>query len=182
MTSGDRPASKRFRPLAEVAREIRNELKRRFGWTRYHVSVRTFDHGPDEAVRSRVKAAGVPLRRVLRVARQFEHIRRCEYSGDILEGGNRVVSVSLDREVLAPFLRPLRQRLEALPVLGWNEGHELRFGHYAFLVYRRESAGPSSFYFAGGDYAFDSLGAAAQIAHTLAQSRQWRKLLAELTA
>ena len=181
MMPDNRATSDRFRPFAEVAREIRHELKRRFGWTREEVRIRTRGSGLEDVIRIRIQAPGVPVSRVKHIAAPHARIRR-DHDGDILGGGNRFVFVALGYEAFAAFVEPLRAKLEALP-LATDEPAEIRAGRYRFLVTRYEVFGRSRFVFAD-DYLhrqWDTFEALSQMAHILAQSRRWRQLLAELT-
>lgn len=81
---------------AEAAAEIRSTLKSRHGWTSRQVSVRASSFSMGSAIDIKIKAPGVSLAAVKAIAEGQESIRRCEITGDILSGGNRYVSVSLD--------------------------------------------------------------------------------------
>lgn len=74
---------------AEAAKTIRREIKAELGLNARQVSVRC--HGGSISVTIKVPHAKKPIQAI--AARQ-EIVRRCEYSGDILSGGNRFVSVS----------------------------------------------------------------------------------------
>jgi hypothetical protein len=76
----------------ERAREIRRELKERG----IRASVRCRHCGYSDAIDIRIKDLGADYEEVERIARSHESVRRCEYSHEILSGGNRYVSVSYD--------------------------------------------------------------------------------------
>jgi hypothetical protein len=182
MTSGDRLTPSPYLKPAQVAQEIRDELKRRFGWCRKDVNVRGKSLGIEEAIRLSIRSPGVPVARVEHVASWYRDVRFYERSGDLLGGGNRFVSVSLDTEVYQPFVAPLCRRLEALPV-SW-EFNEIRVGRFCYLVAHVEPYGFAHFTFKRDHLSrlWSATEAANQIAYRLAQSRKWRQLLAELTA
>jgi hypothetical protein len=81
----------------ESAAAIRVEYKRK-GWTPKDVSVRSEYFSMGEAVRITIKSAAVPLRDARAIAEKYDRMRRCEYSGEILSGGNLYVSVSVSEE------------------------------------------------------------------------------------
>lgn len=74
---------------AEAAKTIRREIKAELGLNARQVSVRCRTGSIDVTIK--VPHAKKPIQAI--AARQ-EIVRRCEYSGDILSGGNRFVSVS----------------------------------------------------------------------------------------
>lgn len=90
-----------YTSAADDAKTIRKRLKAELGLTSRDVSVRADNFSMGSAVRLRVKVAGCNLERIEEIARDVaERIRRCEISGDILSGGNRYVSVSLDGDLI----------------------------------------------------------------------------------
>ncbi len=80
----------------DAAKKIRETLKR-LGWSSRAVSVRAEYFSMGSAINVRIKRADVPLNIVSPIARFFEEIRRCEYTGDILSGGNMYVSCRYTR-------------------------------------------------------------------------------------
>jgi len=81
-------------PNRERTAEIRKELKEN-GYNRNHVSVRSRHYS---SITVEIKKADVDYNLVEKIARKQEHYRRCEYSGDILQGGNTFVSVDISSE------------------------------------------------------------------------------------
>jgi len=77
----------------EYAAQIRSTLKKAHGWSSRQVSVRAEYFSMGSSLEVVVKDPAIPLPVVKAVAEQAESIRRCEYSGEILSGGNRYVSV-----------------------------------------------------------------------------------------
>lgn len=125
---------------AQDAATIRAELKRR-GWTSRDVSVRAESFSMGSAVRLTVKRPGIPVAVVEQIARDIaEKIDRCEITGEILSGGNRYVSASLDGEAVAPLRSVLRRRLEEWPADGF--WHPLVAG---IEVCRQPASGPSCY-------------------------------------
>jgi hypothetical protein len=82
----------------EHAAEIRATLKQRHRWTPRHVSVRAEYFSLGSSITVTVKDPSIPLPTVKAIARGAEHIRRCEYPGEILSGGNRYVAVRYSPE------------------------------------------------------------------------------------
>ena len=77
---------------AQKAKDIRTELKRRWGYTGKDVSVTCDNYSMGSSVAVELKAVSIPLTRIAEIeaiAKGAESIRRCSYSGEILSGGNR---------------------------------------------------------------------------------------------
>ena len=89
----------------DAAKIIRETLKR-LGWSNRAVSVRADYFSMGSAIRVEVKRADVPLNIVRAIARSFERISRCEYSGEILSGGNMYISCRYNRTVAETHGRP----------------------------------------------------------------------------
>lgn len=86
-----------YKTAADSAATIRAALKQK-GWTTRDVSVRAKNFAGGSSVHIQVKNPDVPLKAVEAIAKGEEHVRRCEYSGEILSGGNRYVSVDYSYE------------------------------------------------------------------------------------
>lgn len=84
----------------EFAATIRQTLKKQYGITSRQVSVKADHFSMGSAIRVRIKDMNISSKLVEGVAKQAESIRRCEYSGEILSGGNRYVTVSYDWDTL----------------------------------------------------------------------------------
>lgn len=82
----------------EAAKAIRTELKREHGWTGRDVSVRADYYSMGSAVRVKVRNPDVDFATVRRIAEGYARVRRCEYTHEILGGGNMYVTVSISRE------------------------------------------------------------------------------------
>lgn len=106
------PTTREYVSPAESARLIRSELKTRYGWTSRQVSVKSDSYSLGSSIDITIKAPGIPVKVVEEVAKEQERIHRCEYSGEILGGGNRYVSVSLDWELV---------KQEGLKLVAWVE-------------------------------------------------------------
>lgn len=121
--------------MINPAQEIRNELKKR-GINSRRVSVRCSLGSLD----IRIKDLAVCAEEIREFAQQFERVDRCQYSGEILSGGNFFVSVcySYDAEKAAEetdlyksILAQVRAALETLK--DDSKGVELPGGVWAFL-------------------------------------------------
>jgi hypothetical protein len=92
-----------YKSTATHAAEIRAAYKAR-GWTSRMVSVRTSTYSMGSSIRVEIKSPEIDAGEAERIAEEHESIRSCEYSGEILSGGNRFVNVGYSdgcREILA---------------------------------------------------------------------------------
>jgi len=121
--------------MINPAQEIRNELKKR-GINSRRVSVRCSHSSLD----IRIKDLSVCAEEISKIAKQFERVDRCQYSGEILAGGNFFVSVcySFDAgkeaeqtDLYKEILTEVKSALE--PLKDDGGGVELRGGAWAFL-------------------------------------------------
>jgi hypothetical protein len=178
MTSGDRLPPRL--PLTEAAQALRDELNARFGLNRRAVSVRSIRYGVDSALYLSILAPGIPLRKVARVAKRHERIHRDRTTGEVSRGANRFVDLRIEPNVVTPFLAPVLKRLFELPEGSPDEFHPVRFGRYRFEIARAvDPIGEMSFRLNGDPPYFMSPDHLSKyIARILAQSRQWRRLLA----
>lgn len=147
--------SKQYITAKEKAAAIRKELKK-LGVTNRQVSVRSRNSGYDEAIDVTIKDLKVNKAKVEAIANRYEYIRRCEYSGEILSGGNTYVFVRLDYDALYAAKEELLETAKKIindnkNLLGTNEGKTIAengdleiiysplSGHDAELgLYRRE--------------------------------------------
>ena len=111
----------------EKAAIIRKELKKQLGVTNRQVSVRSRSSGYDEAIDIEIKDLTVNKAKVEAIASRYEYIRRCEYSGEILAGGNTYVFVTLDYDALSKAKEELLETAKKIiddnkNLLGTNEG------------------------------------------------------------
>lgn len=82
----------------ERAAQIRADYKRH-GWSAQDISVRIDTYSMGSSIDVRIKHPNVVSFTVAKaLAERHESVRRCEYSGEILSGGNRYVSVSYSHE------------------------------------------------------------------------------------
>ena len=79
------------------AASIRAALKAK-GWSTRKVSVRSHYYSMGSSIYVTVKDPDIPLSAVEAIAEPHEHIDRCAYSGEILSGGNRYVSVDYSHD------------------------------------------------------------------------------------
>jgi|CXWL01.1.fsa_nt_gi hypothetical protein len=175
------PALDPTTPLPEVVQAIRNELKARLGLTRRSVRVRCYANLPDgDFFHVIVRIPGFPLRRIDRALAPFRYVRGFSDPASLK---NRNVCVELDPALYFHHEAPLNERLNALPVSGFAVFHPLRFGHYRFEISRESGRYGDLFSLrkprSGRPQSAESM--ALYLARVLVQSRQWRKLLAELT-
>jgi hypothetical protein len=106
-----------YTSAAQDAATIRAAIKERWGLSSRQVSVRAEEYSMGSSVNVRVKAAGAPLAAIEELARSVaERIRRDDATGEILSGGNRFVFVEWLGDLVRRVERPLRARLERLPV------------------------------------------------------------------
>lgn len=100
------------------AAQIRATLKAK-GWSSRLVSVRSESFSMGSAICVEIKSADVPIQAVKAIAQQHERIDRCEFSGEILSGCNRYVSVDYTweaRDVLASrYIGVVEQAIAGLP-------------------------------------------------------------------
>jgi len=77
----------------EHAAAIRAAYKAK-GWTSRDISVRAESFSMGSAIRVLIKNPAVPFETAKAIAEGHERIDRCAYSGDILSGCNRYISVN----------------------------------------------------------------------------------------
>ena len=148
--------SKQYMTVKEKAANIRKELKKQLGVTSRQVSVRSRNAGYDEAIDVTIKDLKVNKAKVEAIANKYKYISRCEYSGEILAGGNTYVFVTLDYDALRAAKEELLETAKKIiddnkDLLGKNEGKTIAengdleiiysplSGHNAELgLYRRE--------------------------------------------
>ncbi len=95
----------------EHAAQIRQTLKARYGWTSRDVSVRADYYSMGSAIRIRVKNPAVSIKAVEAIAEPSESIDRDQW-GEILNGGNRYVTVSYDSDTREAIGRPYLSAVE----------------------------------------------------------------------
>lgn len=100
------------------AATIRTELRAELGVTARQVSVCS-DHGSLSLV---IKAPGIKLKAVEEIANRQQRVRRCEITGDILQGGNTFVSVTFDWKLLEDAAQPIVQWVESIADDDESEG------------------------------------------------------------
>ena len=81
---------------SERAKQIRKELKEKLGFNSKHVGVNTKNCSINVKIKS--LESWCKMTEIEEIASQYESIDRCEFSGEILSGGNTFVFVSLDWE------------------------------------------------------------------------------------
>lgn len=98
---------------ADHAKQIRTTLKKEHGWTGQDVSVRTHNYSMGSSIYVTIKKRGIDKLLVEKIAKGHERISRCEYSGEILSGGNRFVSVDYDWEFLDAIKKEVKSEVDA---------------------------------------------------------------------
>lgn len=83
-----------------AAQQVRNELKTKFGITSRDVSVREENCGYSRSLRVRIKNPKARLLEIKEIATKHERVRYCQYSGEILSGGNFYIDVSVDEKAI----------------------------------------------------------------------------------
>ena len=102
--------------VAEASKAIRQELKRKHGWTSRDISVRSESYSMGSSIHINVKRSTIPLEPVEAIANQAQDISRCSITGDILSGGNRFVTVRYTSEAEEELAAPYLEAVEALPM------------------------------------------------------------------
>ena len=89
-----------YKSTTDRAKEIRDTLKRKYGWTSRQVSVRREYFSMGSSIDVVIKDPTIPIKPVEEIANAHEDISRDEYTGEILSGGNRYVHVAYDSDAL----------------------------------------------------------------------------------
>ncbi len=84
----------------EKAKDIRTELKKRYGWTGKQVSVKSDHYSLGSSINVRIKDPAVWIKQVEDIAESKEEVRRDEWTGEILGGGNLYVNVNYEHAAL----------------------------------------------------------------------------------
>tara|TARA_R110002020_G_scaffold26908_3_gene86934 strand:- start:1439 stop:1708 length:270 start_codon:yes stop_codon:yes gene_type:complete len=80
----------------ELAKQIRQEIKKTLGYSSRQVSVRNRPCGYSTSLKITVKSLDIPLEPIEAIAKKYKSVDRCEYTGKILSGGNTFIFVSYD--------------------------------------------------------------------------------------
>jgi hypothetical protein len=107
----------------EAAQEIRKGLKAA-GIKARSVSVRCDLYSMGSSIYVRIKDPTVSLAKVKAIAENFEKVDRDAYSGEILSGGNRFVTVEFSDEATEALAAPHRDAILAIP----NDGRAVEVG------------------------------------------------------
>lgn len=83
----------------ELATTIRGELKAA-GYSSKEVSVKAGAARYDTRIDITIKNAAIPMTTIEGVAKKYEKIDRCQYSGEILAGCNTYIFISHDYDVM----------------------------------------------------------------------------------
>lgn len=93
-------------PVAEAAKTIRTKLKA-MGLGQKQVSVRSESYSGGSSIRVYIKDVTIPKAKVEAVANEQQEVHYCEYTHEILSGGNRFVFVDYDYEAMRAAAAPL---------------------------------------------------------------------------
>jgi len=127
-----------YTTAAQDAAKIRTELKSRYGWTSRQISVKSDTFSMGSSIDVTIKATGIKLADVKAIAEQFDRVRRCEVTGDILGGGNRYVNVQFDWEFLGTLAKRFELMLDELPITP-SSLSAVHVGEEMFLIGRTGS-------------------------------------------
>ncbi len=97
----------------DAAQKVRSDLKAELGLSSKAVSVRKTNGG---SVRVTIRTLGVSRDAVETIARRVQEIRRCEFSGEILEGGNTFVFIDFDDSIFDGLVDDYLASVEEIPV------------------------------------------------------------------
>lgn len=140
-----------YTSAAEDAIKIRAALKAK-GITSRQVSVKSDCFSGGSSITIKIKAPGISKKMVAEIANRHESIRRCEYSGDILSGSNRYVSVDIDYKLIdaaAAKFMPWLQSLEVTDsslteVPDMSDFYVGRRGEWQYRIFRNGIGVPSN--------------------------------------
>lgn len=120
---------------AERSAHIRAALKAK-GITSKDVSVRTDNYSMGSSINIKIKNPNVSKTLVESIANEHESVRRCEYSGEILSGGNRYVFVEYDRVALDAFAAEYRADVStaAAKLAAESENALIPIGDTGYLI------------------------------------------------
>lgn len=105
-----------MRTTTEEAADIRAQYKA-LGWSSRDVSVRADYFSMGSSIRVLVKSVKVDPHKARAIAEGRERIDRCEYTGEILSGGNRYVHVDYSPEYSEILARRFIAQVEAAAAL-----------------------------------------------------------------
>jgi len=111
-----------YKTAKESAKEIREALKEKHGWTSRDISVRKRS-GTSSSVRVKIKDPSIDLEPVKKIAEGEQSISR-NGRGEILGGGNRFVFVEYHRSVEK---NAHALRAEEIPKGGPRDGRDCRY-------------------------------------------------------
>lgn len=94
------------------SKSIRSELKKRLGYNSRQVSVRIQRYSMGRTTHFTIRDATVDYNAVKDFSEECESVRRCEYSGEILSGGNTYVRLHVTEEVERRWAHPLVQPIK----------------------------------------------------------------------
>lgn len=135
-TTTSKPASL---STTDHAAAIRAQYKAK-GWNARKISVRASYYSMGSSIYVTIKDASIPMAEAEAIAKGAERIDRCEFSGEILCGGNRFVDVKYDSAVLeamgAQYLDAVKAAAANLKAEGENDNHLYPIGDTGLMVGR----------------------------------------------
>jgi hypothetical protein len=121
----------------DIASALRKAYKAK-GWTARDISVRSDLYSMGSSIRIRVKSARVNVNEAREMAEECESVRRCEYTGEILSGGNRYVDFSVEEqarvEIGAPYRAAAAAAIARVQAPGFDRSHLIEIEGTRFLV------------------------------------------------
>ncbi len=112
----------------EIAARIRRNLKKvDKTWNAKKISVRTRLYSMGSSIDVTIKDATVNFAAVRDIAESEQVVRTCEYSGDILGGGNLFIHVDFAKEALESLTKQAREEIgdkESGKVLGLDFSYD----------------------------------------------------------
>ena len=110
----------------DAAKAIRKSLRTELNATSRQVSVRCDQYSMGSSIDVAVKDPSVNLADVKRIAMAYQHVDRCEITGEILNGGNMYVHCDYTADALAETVKMIIAALAGLA-----RGEIVRFGEMA---------------------------------------------------
>lgn len=115
--------STKYTTAAQDAARIRKTLKAAKIANTRQVSIRARSYSLGSSIDVVIHDHTVDIKEVRTIAQSAEHVRRCEYSGEILSGGNRYLSVSYSDAAAEAFAAVNADAIAKLMIFPSGESH-----------------------------------------------------------
>lgn len=115
--------STKYTTATEDAARIRKTLKASNIANARQVSVRAKSYSMGSSLDISINDPAVDIKEVRTIAQSSEHVRRCEYTGEILCGGNRHLFVSYSTTAAEAFAAANVEAIAKLMEFPEDEGH-----------------------------------------------------------